>query len=53
MTNYLDLTIFSLEEELAEKKNELFPRQYHELRPLEEELYRWKLEQERKQVERS
>ncbi len=47
METYLNQTVESLEAELAEKKCELFPRQYHELTPIWEEIYRLRLELEK------
>nr|VFK39660.1 MAG: hypothetical protein BECKSD772F_GA0070984_10465 [Candidatus Kentron sp. SD]VFK44458.1 MAG: hypothetical protein BECKSD772E_GA0070983_10385 [Candidatus Kentron sp. SD]VFK80930.1 MAG: hypothetical protein BECKSD772D_GA0070982_11803 [Candidatus Kentron sp. SD] len=47
METYLNQTVESLEAELAEKKCELFPSQYHELTPIMEEIYRLKLELEK------
>ena len=44
--SYLEQTVESLEAEIAEKRNELLPRQYHELTPIVEEIYRLKLERE-------
>ena len=45
--SFLDEEIAQLKEEIREKLLELIPRQYHELRHLEEELYRLKLEREK------
>lgn len=40
-------TIESLEQELREKRNETFSSQYHELKPILDEIYLLRLEQER------